>query len=91
MYRRATIAAAATALTLVGGGTALAATAGLFDGSRSSGAGTLPAVTSPDQRPGTEQHSPSSGTRPALPGPSADHDDDHLIEHEQGGEVEDDD
>jgi hypothetical protein len=61
VYRRTTIAAAATALALLGGGSALAANAGLFDGDRPDGAGTLPAVTTPDDGP--------AGNPTTLPGP----------------------
>jgi hypothetical protein len=48
MIRRTTIAAAATALALLGGGSALAANAGLFAAHQPDGAGTLPAVSTPD-------------------------------------------
>ncbi len=60
MYRRTTIAAAATALTLIGGGSALAANAGLFGGERGGGAGTLPAVASLDTGTAGDDAAPSS-------------------------------
>ena len=72
MYRRTTIAAAATALTLIGGGSALAANAGLFGGERSDGAGTLPAVASLDAGvPGDDAAPASPPTTDAAPTPAA--------------------
>jgi hypothetical protein len=62
VYRRTTIAAVATALALLGGGSALAANAGLFDGDRPDGAGTLPAVTTPDTGPTGDPTTPPSQT-----------------------------
>jgi hypothetical protein len=80
VYRRTTIAAAATALALLGGGSALAANAGLLDGDRPDGAGTLPAVSTPDD--GT------AGNRTALP--ATDDEDDSSEDEPDEGEVEDD-
>lgn len=77
MLRRTTIAAAATALALLGGGSALAATAGLFTTHQPDGAGSLPAVSSPD--PGTPPA--TAGNSATLPAPSAATGD----EHENGG------
>ncbi|MGY1735037.1 hypothetical protein [Geodermatophilus sp. SYSU D00684] len=79
MYRRTTIAAVATALTLLGGGSALAANAGLFDGDRPDGAGTLPAVTTPDD--GT----PSGPATDVAPPPA-----DHGDAYEDGSPEDDD-
>lgn len=95
MYRRTTIAAAGIGLALLGGGTALAANAGLFDGDEPGGAGTVPAVSTLDPAP--------SADVPAAPG----QDDDGWSDDDDGddgssddldgddggddGEVEDDD
>jgi hypothetical protein len=92
VYRRTTIAAAATALALLGGGSALAANAGLFGSDRPEGAGTLPAVSTPDTGPAGDDAAPSSTpTVDVAPAP-ADHDDESFEnEPHDGGEVEDDD
>ena len=97
MYRRTTIAAAATALTLIGGGSALAANAGLFGGERADGAGTLPAVASLDTGTAGDDAAPSSPPpTEGAPSPAAggDEDPDRATGRAgvaRAGEVEDDD
>jgi hypothetical protein len=72
VYRRTTIAAAATALTLIGGGSALAANAGLFGGERPDGAGTLPAVASLDTGTAGDDAAPASPSpTDVAPSPAA--------------------
>lgn len=63
MYRRTTIAATTMALALLGGGTALAANAGLFGSNAGTGAGTVPAVATLDNA------GVPSETTPPAPGP----------------------
>jgi hypothetical protein len=91
VYRRTTIAAAATALALLGGGSALAANAGLFGGDRPDGAGTLPAVSTLDTGTAGDDAAPSSPpTTGIAPAPADTHE---SSEHEstESAEVEDDD
>jgi hypothetical protein len=100
VYRRTTITAAATALALLGGGSALAANAGLFGSDRPEGAGTLPAVSTPDSGPAADDTAPSGPTTEVPPAP-ADHDESdedeshedesHEDESHESAEVEDDD
>ena len=94
MYRRTTIAAAATALALLGGGSALAANAGLFGRDRPDGAGTLPAVSTLDTGPAGDDAAPSSApTTDVTPAPAG-HDesyDSESNEATESAEVEDDD
>jgi hypothetical protein len=95
VYRRTTIAAAATALALLGGGSALAANAGLFEGDRPDGAGTLPAVSTLDAGPaGDDTAQPAPSPTNATPSSAADNEDaDRPSDDEagEGTEVEDDD
>lgn len=98
MYRRTTIAAATIALALLGGGSALAANAGLFGGDRPDGAGTLPAVSTLDPGPaGDEAGPPTPSPTDAVPSSTAGHEDAEDTERRgddeagEGAEVEDDD
>lgn len=93
MYRRTTIAAAATALALLGGGSALAANAGLLGSGRPDTAGTLPAVSTLDPAPSGDT-TPSTARVEPVPGGEDPAEDDSPAgdsgEQESDGEVDDD-